>query len=584
MTKKPLKKKLYEDYEKRFPGTPRALDRLLFSMKGLPGFLKGIIRFPRNLLLSLARSGLLASRNVTRIYRLCGVKVGKGGSIASVGAYFDVMGLKYITIGDNVNISPNVVLMTHAQTPRYLAPYYGMARLKPLERWKPKPITIEDGAVLYTGCIILPGITVGEGALVGAGALVNRDVPPFTVVGGIPAKVIKSIRAPLYETVEHDGVEILPYRHGRGGALVLSADFELDWGHGPETRNHVYGRNGRRYFPGLMRFLEDHQVPVTWATVGHLFLESCGEGGNAHQDMPEPEENWYSQDPCSGVQDAPGRYAPDLIKRIQESPLPHEFGCHSFSHIDMSDENCPSPFARKSCSHDLALAEMKRCQELAREVGVTLRSHVFPKDYAGNFAALADAGLIAFRGRNTDQLLKAPVKEHGLWNIPGTIFLESIFLMRAKEDILFRAGRYLEEAWRVGGCVHLSFHPWMMSPKVLKLLEPVFETIQRLEKEEKLWLTTMGELASYCEARGNTHIQKTEEEGRIVLKILKRFDHERYGYPELTLVVPLPEGRKVEAVTPEEGTIIVQTRESDGVNHVILTIQTKLDSVTLQLG
>jgi len=37
-------------------------------------------------------------------------------------------------------------------------------------------------------------------------------------------------------------------------------------------------------------------------------------------------------------------------------------------------------------------------------------------------------------------------------------------------------------------------------------------------------------------------------------------------------------------VTPEEGTIIVQTRESDGVNHVILTIQTKLDSVTLQLG
>lgn len=53
------------------------------------------------------------------------------------------------------------------------------------------PVTIEDYAVIGTRVTILPGVTVGKGAVVASGAVVTKDVPPYTVVGGVPAKYIK---------------------------------------------------------------------------------------------------------------------------------------------------------------------------------------------------------------------------------------------------------------------------------------------------------------------------------------------------------------------------------------------------------
>ena len=54
-----------------------------------------------------------------------------------------------------------------------------------------KPISVGDAAWIATGAIILPGVTIGEGAVVAAGAVVTKDVEPWTVVGGNPAKFIK---------------------------------------------------------------------------------------------------------------------------------------------------------------------------------------------------------------------------------------------------------------------------------------------------------------------------------------------------------------------------------------------------------
>lgn len=51
-------------------------------------------------------------------------------------------------------------------------------------------VTIDDYAWLCSRCIILPGVKIGKGAVVASGAVVSKDVEPFTIVGGIPAKVI----------------------------------------------------------------------------------------------------------------------------------------------------------------------------------------------------------------------------------------------------------------------------------------------------------------------------------------------------------------------------------------------------------
>ncbi|MBN2471807.1 MAG: acyltransferase [Anaerolineae bacterium] len=54
-------------------------------------------------------------------------------------------------------------------------------------------VTVEFGAYIGTGAIILHGVRIGRCAVVAAGALVRENVPPYTVVGGVPAKVIKTL-------------------------------------------------------------------------------------------------------------------------------------------------------------------------------------------------------------------------------------------------------------------------------------------------------------------------------------------------------------------------------------------------------
>jgi acetyltransferase-like isoleucine patch superfamily enzyme len=55
-----------------------------------------------------------------------------------------------------------------------------------------KPVAIKDGAHIGIGAIIMPGVTIGEGAVIGAGAVVTKDIPPYAVAVGSPAKVIKT--------------------------------------------------------------------------------------------------------------------------------------------------------------------------------------------------------------------------------------------------------------------------------------------------------------------------------------------------------------------------------------------------------
>lgn len=56
-----------------------------------------------------------------------------------------------------------------------------------------KPIVIGNEVWIGTNAVVLPGVTIGDGAVIAAGAVVTRDVPPYTVVAGVPARVIRQI-------------------------------------------------------------------------------------------------------------------------------------------------------------------------------------------------------------------------------------------------------------------------------------------------------------------------------------------------------------------------------------------------------
>ena len=58
----------------------------------------------------------------------------------------------------------------------------------------PKPIRIGKSVWIGSNATILPGVTIGNGAIVAAGAVVTKDVPENTIVGGVPAKIIRRIK------------------------------------------------------------------------------------------------------------------------------------------------------------------------------------------------------------------------------------------------------------------------------------------------------------------------------------------------------------------------------------------------------
>jgi acetyltransferase-like isoleucine patch superfamily enzyme len=90
-----------------------------------------------------------------------------------------------LTIGVDVGIGPGVRVLTskHAEAGR------GVPICEaPIDF---APVVIEDHADLGVSSVVLPGVRIGRGAQVGAGAVVTTDVPPYTVVAGVPARVIR---------------------------------------------------------------------------------------------------------------------------------------------------------------------------------------------------------------------------------------------------------------------------------------------------------------------------------------------------------------------------------------------------------
>lgn len=90
-------------------------------------------------------------------------------------------------IGDNVMIAPNVSILSTSHN--YESTEIAMINQGETE---PNPPFIENDVWIGRNAIVMPGIIIGTGSIIGAGAVVTKNVAPYSIMGGVPAKLIKS--------------------------------------------------------------------------------------------------------------------------------------------------------------------------------------------------------------------------------------------------------------------------------------------------------------------------------------------------------------------------------------------------------
>ena len=121
-----------------------------------------------------------------QLLRMAGYKIGEKVYIGEDLIIVDELNDKgRVKIGNRVAVAERVTLVV-SSNPNF-------SKIRPFVKDIHGFIEIGDDAWLGTGSIILPNVRIGIGAVVGAGSVVTKEVPDFTVVGGVPAKVIKKI-------------------------------------------------------------------------------------------------------------------------------------------------------------------------------------------------------------------------------------------------------------------------------------------------------------------------------------------------------------------------------------------------------
>jgi maltose O-acetyltransferase len=124
-----------------------------------------------------------------RFYRPTGVQLGRNTVINR-----DVLldGRTGVQIGNNVSISEGTAILTLEHDPH-----------SPTFAERGAPVRVNDYVFIGARALVLPGVTIGEGAVIGAGAVVTRDVAPFTIVAGTPARPISQRQTNLDYTLSY---------------------------------------------------------------------------------------------------------------------------------------------------------------------------------------------------------------------------------------------------------------------------------------------------------------------------------------------------------------------------------------------
>lgn len=129
-----------------------------------------------------------------------------------------------LTIGNKVIFGPAPTIVTGNHRIDVVGKYIADSQEKLAEN--DKEVIIEDDVWIGANVTILMGVTIGRGSVVAAGALVNKTFPPYSIIGGVPAKVLK-FRFSFNEILEHERI-LYPeeIRYSREALLKMSKLYE----------------------------------------------------------------------------------------------------------------------------------------------------------------------------------------------------------------------------------------------------------------------------------------------------------------------------------------------------------------------
>lgn len=113
-------------------------------------------------------------------HRWRGVHIGKHVYIG-IHCFLDNLYPDYIYIDDNASINAGTMILTH---------FNPMKQYAPIFKARVAPVIVGKKAIVAVRSLLLPGVTIGESAIVSAGSIVDKDVPPYTLVRGNPAKKV----------------------------------------------------------------------------------------------------------------------------------------------------------------------------------------------------------------------------------------------------------------------------------------------------------------------------------------------------------------------------------------------------------
>ncbi len=323
------------------------------------------------------------------------------------------------------------------------------------------------------------------------------------------------------------------------GVFTLSLDFELIWGYldlePPFAFRAACERERAQVIERLLALLCEFGVSATWCVVGHLLLERCAAvEGRKHPDLPRPQHawcrrDWYALDPGADEQSQPLFYARSLVEKIQAARPRQEIGCHTFSHVIFGDAGC---------AREVAVAEVRESLRLARELGIEMRSFVFPRNQAGHLEVLREFGFSCYRGvepqwyRTAGWPLAVQRLAHGgsalvagtppvslpqrdasgLWNLPASMLYFPMHGWRRLVPVsrrVRRAQRGLDAAAQQGRVFHLWFHPTNLADGTEAMftgLRAILAHAERLRSRGELEFLSMGELAARCAAETEKEI------------------------------------------------------------------------------